>query len=105
LRGFDRFREQANAFKAKRWSVIEFMMFLIIRLFYHKKRYIAFPTWRLKECEYVAVNTYFWNEAKGIINKTRKNSKALVGKRSIPNERPPLVGEVNLCGLVVRVPG
>jgi hypothetical protein len=35
-----------------------------------------------------------------INKKTKKNSVALVRKRTIPTERPPLVGEIsaNLCG-------
>jgi hypothetical protein len=43
-----------------------------------------------------------FNEA-DIIKKTKLNSVALVRKRTIPTERPPLVGEIsyNFCGQIV----
>jgi hypothetical protein len=45
----------------------------------------------------VATNQNFIHEE---INKTKTNSMALVRKRTIPTEQPPLVGEVsdNFCG-------
>jgi hypothetical protein len=45
---------------------------------------------------YVTVRKYLNVQSK----KTKLNSVALVRKRTIPTERPPLVGEVsaNLCG-------
>jgi hypothetical protein len=48
----------------------------------------------------VASNGHGYMDPRYTITETKQNSVALVRKRTIPTERPPLVGEVsaNLCG-------
>jgi hypothetical protein len=54
----------------------------------------------MKETRNLIHNIMFLARVSNPINKKKVNSVAVVRKRTIPTERPPLVGEVsaNLCG-------